>query len=374
MFPTEKVIERGKQVVTKVHSESEKLQKAAMEMNRREPLVPNALLIQREPWMSAFKQQYYDSLNQLRKEMDATTVPTETEINAKIDQEWKDNFETNIRRVGDVAQNEEQIKAEFEEVKKDIPKRMRWERSMQHVMYVNPDKTIGNQGVSTGMTPSFDYHPGIPSLDSRDIPTLIDVWQAQLGYWIQEDVVKAIVETNKGAKNVDDAIVKRLLKTEIHKEYITKTGPMPISNASNPSNFAGPANQPGQPDDSAASGPPKFFTYSATGRVCNPSYDVMHFTVTVDADAQRFQTFVNNLTRGKFITILRIHLLGIDRERMQQNYFYYYGKQPVVRLQIKCETIFFRSWTIDPQHPLMPLNVQKMLRVPQTPTGMAEAR
>src|SRR3954453_11684434 len=42
-FPTEKVIEKGKQVVGKVHSESEKLQNKALAMNERRPLVPNAL-------------------------------------------------------------------------------------------------------------------------------------------------------------------------------------------------------------------------------------------------------------------------------------------------------------------------------------------
>ena len=46
------------------------------------------------------------------------------------------------------------------------------------------------------MTTSFDYHPGIPALEARDLPNIIDVWCAQLGYWIQEDVVHSIVETN----------------------------------------------------------------------------------------------------------------------------------------------------------------------------------
>ncbi len=125
--------------------------------------------------------------------------------------------------------------------------------------------------------------------------------------------------------------------------------------------------------DDGSLGPKKFFGYTVTGRVCNPQYDVMHFTITVDADAQRFQTFVSNLTRGKFITVIRINLRGFDRELLQQR-GYYYGKNPVVRTEIKCEAIFFRSWTCDPQHALMPLNVQKLLGVKQTPTGVAEAR
>jgi len=370
MFPTDRVIEKGRQVVGKVHTESEKLQQKAMEMNKREPLVPNALSTPREPWLSAFKQQYYEGLDQMRKEMDATTVPTEIEIREKIDQVWKDDYEPNISKVGDVAQNEAPLRAQFEERKKELPKEMRWERAKQHVMYVNPEKPGAVQGTSSGMTPSFDYHPGIPTPDSKDLPNVIDIWSAQLGYWIQEDVVKAIIQTNKGAKSVDEAIVKRLIRTDIKKEYLTDTGPVQIATAMNPGNIVVVVNAAGQtPTDSA--GPRKVFGYSATGRVCNPSYDVMHFTVTIDADAQRFQTFINNLTRSKFITVLRINMRGVDRERIQQTSFYYYSKQPVVRMEIKAETIFFRSWTADPQHPLMPVNVQKLLKIPQTPTGVA---
>jgi hypothetical protein len=184
--------------------------------------------------------------------------------------------------------------------------------------------------------------------------------------------VRAIAETNKNAKNVDEAIVKRLIRTDIKKEYMTPMGAVPILQAMNSSNVA-PV-QPGQPDPMAIIGQPKAYTYSVTGRVSNQQYDVMHFTVTVDADAQRFQSFVNNLTRGKFITILKINLRGVDRERIQQSSHYYYGKQPVVRMEIKAEAIFLRAWTCDAQHPLMPVNVQKLLHIPQTPTGVAEAR
>ncbi|HEV8604029.1 MAG TPA: hypothetical protein VGQ99_01610 [Tepidisphaeraceae bacterium] len=372
-FPTEKVIAKGKEVVGKVHTESEKLQQKAMEMNKREPLVVNALPAGRGRYLSDFKEEYYRGMEQMRKDLDATTIPSEEDIKNKIEQVWVDNYKSMIRMVGDVPQNEAEVRQEFDEFKKTIPRDMRAARAQQHVMYVSPDKAGANPGVASGMTTSFDYHPGIPAPERGDLPDIVDVWAAQLGYWIQEDVVKAIIETNKGAKTVDDAVVKRLFKTEIRKEYITKTGPVLISMASNPQNLVVPRDQQGT-DSEAGTGAPKVFGYSATGRVCNPNYDVMHFVVIVDADAQRFQTFMTNLTRGRFITILRADVRGVDRERMQQNSFYYYGKQPVARVTLKCEAIFMRSWTVDPQHPLMPVNVQKLLRIPQTPTGVAEAR
>jgi hypothetical protein len=373
MFPTDRVIEKGKQVVGKVHTESEKLAKTAMDLNKREPLVMNVFPSGGGVQLSQFKDQYFQAMAELRQSMDATTVPTQEEITARIDQIWKDDFETMINKVGDVAQNEQQVRQEFEDFKKEVPKRMRQERSEKHVMYVNPEKAGAQPGTTNGMTTSFSYHPGIPSLETRDLPNIIDVWCAQLGYWIQQDIVNAIVQTNKGAKNVDEAIVKRLIRTDIKPEYMTSTGPVQILTAINASNIAPVA--PGQPDPNAATtGPPKAFGYTVTGRVSNPQYDVMHFTITVDADAQRFQAFINNLTRGKFITILKISMRGVDRERIQQSAYYYYGKSPVVRMEIKAEAIFLRAWTADPQHPLMPVNIQKLLRIPQTPTGVAEAR
>jgi hypothetical protein len=372
-FPTEKVIAKGREVVGKVHTESEKLQQKAMEMNKREPLVVNALPAGRGRFLGDFKEEYYRGLEQMRKDLGATTIPSEVEIRDKMEQEWVDNYKSRIRMIGDVPQNEAEVRAEFEDVKKDIPRKMRAARAQGHAMYVSPDKIGPNPAIPTGMTTSFDYHPGIPALERGDLPDIVDVWAAQLGYWIQEDVVKAIVETNKGAKTVDEAIVKRLFKTEIRKEYITKTGPVLISMASNPQNLVVPRDQAAT-DTEAGAGAPKSFGYSATGRVCNPNYDVMHFVVIVDADAQQFQTFMTNLTRGKFITILQANVRGVDRERFQQSLFYYYGNQPVVRLTLKCEAIFMRSWTVDPQHPLMPVSVQKLLRIPQTPTGVAEAR
>jgi hypothetical protein len=374
-FPTEKVIEKGRQVVGKVHTESEKLQQKAMEMNRRDPLIPNVLPAGRGRLLADFKDAYYAEMAQLRKEMAATTTPTEEEIRLKIEQLWKDEYEPMIGKVGDVAQGEQQVRAEFDEFKKDIPKKMRMDRAEKFVMYVNPEKAGQQPGTSSGMSSSFDYHPGIPPLEANTLPDLTDIWSAQLGFWIQQDVARAIVETNKGAKNVDEAIVKRLIRIEARKEYMTKNGPLPIANALNPTNIAAVA--PGGPDDPNLMGPVKSFGFTATGRVCNPSYDVMHFSVTVDADAQRFQAFVNNLTRGKFVTILRINMRGVDRERIQQTSHYYYGKQPVVRMEIKAETIFFRSWTAPPADPtkgLMPINVQKLLKIPQTPTGVADAR
>jgi hypothetical protein len=375
VFPTDKVIERGRQVIGKVKTESEKLQAKANEMNKRPQLVLGALPAGQNAHFANFKDAYYERLDELKKELNATTVPTEKEIREREDLVWKEEFEPLVRRIGD-GTNEQEVKAQFELEKKEIPMIMRRERARNFTMYLNPER----QGTSWGQTTSFDYDPIIPPPDARNLPGIVDVWGAQLGLWIQEDVVRAIVETNNAAAaalpqgtklSVEDAIIKRLFRTQIKKAYITRTGEVLISTAANPMVGAGPgANQPAE-DPAAQQGVPKVFAQSATGRVCNPTYDVMHFIIIVDADAHRFETFMTNLTKGKFITILRADVLGVDRERVQQNAHYYYGKNPVVRLTLKCEALFFRNWTVDAPNTLMPVNVQKILKIPQNPTGIA---
>ena len=39
---------------------------------------------------------------------------------------------------------------------------------------------------------AWDMHPGIPALNAQALPNEIDIWQAQVSLWIQEDIVKAV--------------------------------------------------------------------------------------------------------------------------------------------------------------------------------------
>src|SRR5688572_18746638 len=100
-FPTQKVIDRGKEVVAKVHTESEKLQQKAMEMNKRTPLVFNAFPNGRGQHLTDFKDEYYRGLAQMKVDMNATSVPSEQEIKDRIDEVWKNEYEPLLRRVNE---------------------------------------------------------------------------------------------------------------------------------------------------------------------------------------------------------------------------------------------------------------------------------
>jgi len=122
----------------------------------------------------------------------------------------------------------------------------------------------------------------------------------------------------------------------------------------------------------SGAGATKAVNVSMTGRVCNPTFDVMHFKVVVDIDSRFVQSFISNLTNDRFLTVLKVDMKGVDLERAWQR-GYDYGNSPVVTLQVQCEAIFLRDWTVwekDPKNPSatprpgpMPASVQAILGV-----------
>lgn len=352
-FPTQRVIDEGRKIVAKVHEETEKLSTDALLMNRHEPLLPGLLPDAKgsNSILDDFKRRYFRAMDDFKKQLNATLPPNAEEVAKELErrrvEKWEPQYITspNGQRI-----NEQDINTKMEEERAALPLQMKIDRSMRFSMYYSNDR-------------SFDYHPGIPKVDDPQYPDIIDVWIAQLSLWIQQDIVNAIVETNNAGDpskphNVDNSIVKRLWGIDIRKEYFTKTGITSISNAiqiqADPKNTA--AQLPPIEDPTAPI--TKQYGLSITGRICNPVYDVMQFTLKTDVDARYFPVFMANLTRNRFITILKADVKAVDREKTQAN-GYVYGKAPVVQLILKCEAVFFRDWT----KPMMPVGVQKMLGV-----------
>jgi len=88
---------------------------------------------------------------------------------------------------------------------------------------------------------------------------------------------------------------------------------------------------------------PKVKAISATGRISNPMFDVAHFTITVDVDAEQIPAFLRELNRNRFLTVLQTDLATVDSAN-EQAAGYIYGDKPVVTLTLTCETLFMRSW------------------------------
>ena len=383
MFPTKAVIAEGEKVVAEVKGQADKLLKQALDMNARRPLTNRALPSGRGADLLEFKRAYYGQMQQFIQDMNATVPPTPSEVELaaqRLRLEWDKRIQKDAQ---DRAVNQAEVDAAYESERQQLPERMKTEKATKATMYIAGVLELeGNENLRGGQasTPAMDYHPGIPSPNTNVFPHIVDVWVAQLSLWIQDDIVRAIRETNTvmgpnqkpTMPTVANASVKQLVRIVIPKEYIQPKGPPHLNieqaKTADPSTgtTAAPVPEP-IADDGSSPAPTdasalKAVGASATARASNPIYDVMHFHVTVDIEADKVPIFLDNLTKQRFNTVLSTNIRAVDLDRAFKA-GYVYGNRPVVRLDVKGETIFFRDWTKN----LMPQAVKSHI-------GLVEAK
>jgi hypothetical protein len=118
---------------------------------------------------------------------------------------------------------------------------------------------------------------------------------------------------------------------------------------------------------------PKVPQAGATGRVSNGMYDVFHFEIEADVEADKLADVLRGLGNKRFITPLHVDVRARDNA-MALAEGHVYGDKSVVTVRADCEILYLRSW----HTPLMPLAVRTKLGIPAdapaTPTdGTAPA-
>jgi len=382
-FPNPLAIKAGEEAVKRLRDESLRLIQVAMAMNERQPLVPNALPVKKTVAApDEFKRAYYREMARLRREMNAGPPPTQADIDAERDRLWLEVWKPRISTVDGKEINAAEVQQQFEEkVLPVLADDVKARRARQFSVYLSggPEAPAGTAAVAgRGAAPGsvgtgLMYHPGVPPETSPQLPDTVDIWIAQLGLWIQQDVVSAIVQTNRkygrheadGTLPVTGAVVKRLVRIDIPPEYITTKGKLPITSTAAPTPLVRGYGRGHVSSETTAEESPTIssrnFAHSPTGRVCNPLYDVMHFTVVVDIDANEMDRFMSALVERRFITILSADVKAIDHKKAYE-YGLVYGSAPVVQLTLKCEALFLREWTVGPRRVLMPDQVRKLLK------------
>jgi hypothetical protein len=186
-------------------------------------------------------------------------------------------------------------------------------------------------------------------------PTEPQIFEALIDCWFQQDVVNAILETNKGSTNVGTSPVKRLEKIVVGASAGTQgagnTGVF----------FANAVTTPGAPVAPTALD----LTKTMTGRLSNSQYDVVLMNITVDIDPAYQNAFIASLYRqNNGYTVLNVSSKTVDPFDASGN-GYLYGNVQVVHLDILVEGLLFRSWTL----PIMPDATKTLLGIPVTPPG-----
>ncbi len=182
------------------------------------------------------------------------------------------------------------------------------------------------------MVPSLEFWSEMEDTGTADAPDLWDIWHAQIGYWIQEDVVEAIVALNSEAAEearkkeqhawVGILPVKEVISVRISDSFVPRDG----------EEIFGPA--PGGYDAALPPGTPEtVFTHSGQ----SATYDVVQFTVKLVMDQRSIPLLIDLLSKDSFHTLLRVSYQAIPPNRRMVGKIY--GSGPVVNVVMDFETV-----------------------------------
>ncbi len=199
-----------------------------------------------------------------------------------------------------------------------------------------------------------DYQRGSlhvsPIVEAQQPPNDDELWYAQVGLWIQDDVLKAVKIVNDAAAgqlrdaqpNVEHMPIKRVelirvfgyvLPTYDFVEFPTK------------SQLAQQTGGRGEP--------------SFTQRVSEPAgqFDVVRYIVTLVIDQREIPHYIDTLTRLNLHQLISIEFDATDASDLQNGYLY--GSGPTVRLKMQWEAYFARKV----YEPMMPEDVKTRLGI-----------
>lgn len=219
------------------------------------------------------------------------------------------------------------VDREIADAQQKLPDQMRMAVAKKSLVYVNPDAFVP-----------------YPQIQGTTAPDPVDIFTAQVMLWVQQDVIAAVNECNAGSENVTMAPVKRLIKVDVTPTFV-KDSSVPTS---------------GNPDAPVG----KALAVSPTGRVSNPLYDVVHFTVNVDVDARQVDRFLHDFSRNRLMNVYNVSMSNVDSaDSLAAGYAY--GDGPVINLQLDCEALFLRKWLVA----FMPPKVKQSLGIQEQAAG-----
>lgn len=209
--------------------------------------------------------------------------------------------------------------------------------------------TRANPPRSTG---SLDFDPAMIDVGTVDAPLMEDCWRAQIGFWIQRDVVNAIAEIN-GKASAEAASEDRWVESMPVKEVISiRTSPeyiLPDAGA-----FAGI--EAGGYDEAL---PPGTAETTFTQSVSNEWFDVVQFTVKLVMDQRDVLRFVDELCNDRFYTLLRLSYAAVPTNRNMIGKIY--GSEPAVNIVMDFEAIMLGDVFRKDGNPMMPSVVCDLL-------------
>lgn len=338
-FPSDEIIKLGRLAQSGVHTESAACYTKAVELNRKghDLVVPESLPVVTSQTLAInYRRLLQEALNKLRDEELVAGVPPTKEQFEKRAAARKQELAKDLIIIDGVETNKAAIEQRYKADLVKLPDLMKQEMATKYKMYVDPSKVM--------MVPT-----SIPANGSSADPAAI--WWAQVNFWVTRDVVDAIKEMNDKSANVVESPVKNLLSLTIPESFFPGMPGMGGMDTGAPKPTAGAPN----PTVPLVEEP----SLSPTKRISNNLFDVVHFQLALDIEADKVPLFLKRLATDRFITVTRFELAQVDPQLKQIN-GYVYGNRLVVTLKLDCEALFMREWTML----LMPKPIREALGIP----------
>jgi hypothetical protein len=358
-FPTEKTIEGFKSFVEKFKGQAQGMYDRAVKLNEHKLLVEGAVTESPTAW-AKFSSEYKRKLEMpnpqnpgpqplaeytiARQIMKAGFAPSDQEIMAaRLEEENKIKAQA-VPGPGGVM-NQPQLDAMMADRLPKIADELKLKAAENCLVYLEP----------TAMDPSVlltQPGGGAPGMPGGIGPSVI--FNAQIGLWIYEDAAKAIAAANKAvnAKDVRQSVVKHFIKIDVVDEPFKPMMPGSFS----------PEQMPQAPNADPAQALTPNYDRSPTGRASNGIYDVVPFDLQIVVDATQIPRVMLELSRGRFITVTNVSMVTVD-SALKRSEGYYYGDNPVVQLNLRCEALFLRKWT----EQYMPMSIKQAVGLAPPP-------
>ena len=362
-FPVEKIIQDGNAKILVLVNGSKQAHDQAVQLNTHKPLVADALPgVPGNTYPSmAFAREYarltdvgnINNKNTIRDQLKAGLAPTEADITLAKNTRAQEIRDTETHYDKGQPINTQQVDQMIAEAMQTIVDDLRNGVAQKSLCYVNADTFTRDQTIIT-------------SAASGQAPDFSNIWWAQVGLWVQEDICLGITELNKSAPNVTEAPVKHVLKI-IVPSMINPPIAGQGGGGSPGFGFLGAAMTPGAVDPNtgaAAAGTVadpsvKNYLLNPTGRVSNGMYDVILAQVEMNVEAERLPEVLESLGKGKFLSVVQVRSVTAMDSALAKGAGYLYGAKPVVTVNLVVEDIFLRDWTSK----LMPERVKTALGV-----------
>lgn len=268
----------------------------------------------------SFKQTYADAHVKLAEKLHAGTGPTSAQISEETEK---------INRLKTNKSDDDQDSTKpwmIGQPRRQDPDGPRQKRDRGEILRDCGD-AVAAEKVAHGILMYLDNNAiGRHQLvETKEAPTAEAIWQAQMGLWIQQDLITAIANTNN-----DRA---RLLRKEGRSPWV---GNMPVKRLRNLAidGKLGNGGELGGPVGNS-------FAVSFTGLKNTDKMFIVPVQLDVIVEEDSAMAFMDRLCGIGFYTPIRVNYLHVQADPFQKKYIY--GNSPVVRMIIDLEGYYFRK-------------------------------